>query len=133
MTSAMILVMISAVELSNGIPPGILYSVCKVESDLNPTAMHHFDGDGTHSIGLCQIKVKTAALFKKDITEKDLLNPTVNAKMAGKYLKYNYDRYGSWSKAVIAYNKGHATTFYNDYLNKTIVELIKYEEMKKVK
>lgn len=127
MMHSTILAIIAAVEVANGIPQGILYSVCKVESNLNPVALVEYDGDGTHSVGLCQMKVKTAQLFDKRITQKDLLNPRVNAKLAGKYLKANYIRYGSWSKAVIAYNKGHADTYQNSYLTKVIYEWTQYD------
>jgi soluble lytic murein transglycosylase-like protein len=42
-----------------------------------------------------------------DVSSADLLNPTVNALAAGRYLKMQLDRYdGDWCKSVAAYNSG---------------------------
>lgn len=34
------------------------------------------------------------------------MNPQTNAKYAAIYLKYQYDRYQNWCKAIAAYNAG---------------------------
>lgn len=67
------------------------------------------DDGGSPSIGLCQVKLKTSKWLGYKGTEKQLLNPTVNAYYAAKYLKYQLKRYnGNTEKALIAYNRGNA-------------------------
>lgn len=91
-----------------GLPHGLLESICYVESGHNPKAIHRNDG-GADSIGLCQIKFKTAKWLGFRGKEIDLYKPSVNAYYAAKYLKYQINRYnGNTKKAVIAYNRGNA-------------------------
>ena len=91
-----------------GLPPHLLSSICYVESHYKVTAVHHDDGDGD-SLGVCQIKLKTARWLGYKGTKKNLMNPTINAYFAGKYLKHQIKRYkGDIKKAVISYNLGHA-------------------------
>lgn len=94
-------------SLALGLPPGLLSSLCYVESKHNPAAIHHDDG-GSNSIGICQIKLSTAKDLGFDGTEKDLLNPSDNILIAGLYLKHQINRYNSIQRGVIAYNKGNA-------------------------
>lgn len=89
------------------LPPGLLNALCTVESNLRPTAIHKHDGD-SDSHGLCQIKEATAKQFRPYVTAKDLMNPKINAIVAAMYLHYQYERYGSWEAAVVAYNRGNA-------------------------
>ena len=88
----------------------ILVAVCSHESGLNNIVTPH-DG-GSPSIGICQVKHDTAIMLGFTGKEKDLLNPTVNAKYAALYLKFQYNRYQNWCKAVAAYNAGR----YNESL-----------------
>ncbi len=81
--------------------------MCYVESSHRIAVIHHNDGDG-HSLGICQIKLKTAKWLGFKGTEKELMNPKVNIYYAGKYLKHQIRRYKSIEKGVIAYNFGHA-------------------------
>lgn len=98
-----------SVSLQYNIPPGLLSSVCYVESKHNIHAIHRDDGKGGHSLGVCQIKLSTARHMGFKGTEKQLMNPKINIKYAGKYLKHQIKRYhGNINKAVIAYNLGHA-------------------------
>lgn len=82
----------------------ILVAVCSHESGLNNTMTPH-DG-GSPSIGLCQIKHDTATMLGYKGEPKGLMDPETNAKYAAIYLKYQYDRYGDWCKAIAAYNAG---------------------------
>lgn len=103
-----LITLLTTVSAQFGLPHGLLDSVCFVESGRNPAAIHYHDGDGD-SIGLCQIKLKTARWMGYRGTEKKLFTPEVNAKYAAKYLQYQIIRYrGSTTKAVIAYNRGNA-------------------------
>lgn len=88
------------------LPPGLLSSLCYVESRHIVQAIHHDDG-GTDSIGICQIKYSTAKWLGFTGTEQDLLDPRINIFYSGKYLAWNIKRYHTATKAVIAYNQGH--------------------------
>ncbi len=90
------------------LPPNLLSSLCYVESRHNISVVHEHDG-GDSSIGICQIKLKTAKYLGFKGTEKQLLDPKTNIYYAAKYLAYQRTRYhGDIKKAIIAYNKGHA-------------------------
>lgn len=87
--------------------PALLYAICSTEnSKLRPSKINYDDG-GANSVGLCQIKVGTAAMFNKGVTEKALLDPYVNAYFAGQYLAKQIKRYPkSKHCAIAAYNAG---------------------------
>jgi len=90
------------------LPVGLLSSICFIETNHNPHAMHYNDGS-SNSVGICQIKLIAARQVGYKGTELDLLDPNTNILYAGKYLKYQLRRYnGNVTKAVVAYNKGHA-------------------------
>lgn len=90
------------------LPPGLLSSLCYVESRHDLNAYHSDDGRG-NSVGICQIKIDTAKDLGFKGTEKELMKPENNIYYAGAYLQHQRTRYnGSITKAVIAYNIGHA-------------------------
>lgn len=90
------------------LPPKLLDSVCYIESHYNTMAIHHDDG-GEDSLGLCQVKYSTAKWLGFKGTEKQLMNPILNAKYAAKYLAYQLKRYDyNTEKAIISYNRGNA-------------------------
>lgn len=89
------------------LPPGLLSSLCYVESTHNIEAIHHDDGHAD-SLGVCQIKYATAKTLGFKGQPIDLMNPKTNIYYAGKYLRHQLVRYGSIEKAVIAYNIGSA-------------------------
>jgi soluble lytic murein transglycosylase-like protein len=90
------------------LPPGMLESLCFIESGHKVTAIHKDDG-GEDSIGICQVKLSTAKFLGFKGTKKQLLNPQVNMHYAAAYLAYQRARYkGSITKAIIAYNIGNA-------------------------
>jgi soluble lytic murein transglycosylase-like protein len=89
------------------LPPGLLYSLCYVESKHNVHAVHHDDG-ATDSLGACQIKLNTARWLGFKGTQQELMEPFTNVRYAAKYLAYQIHRYRDIRKAVIAYNLGHA-------------------------
>src|ERR1700677_2180751 len=91
-----------------GLPPDLLSSVCFVETRHHAEAIHRDDGQG-NSIGICQIKLKSAQTVGYKGSEEDLLKPEVNIYYAAAILKHQIDRYnGDVKKGVIAYNIGHA-------------------------
>lgn len=90
------------------LPPNLLSSMCYIESKHNTQAFHKNDGDG-NSIGVCQIKLKTAKYLGFKGTEKQLMNPETNIHYAAKYLAKHLNKYHNTTKAIIAYNVGHAS------------------------
>lgn len=93
-----------SIEAALNIPFGLLSALCMVESNHQNVMVPH-DG-GSPSYGICQMKLATAKFFRRDATAKDLMKPAVNAKLAGLYLRKQFERYGNWCHAVAAYNAG---------------------------
>ena len=90
------------------LPPGLLDSVCYVESKHSPSAIHPHDGAGA-SLGICQIHLSVARSLGFTGNEQDLMDPERNIHYAGQYLQVQYARYHSWPRAVCAYNRGKST------------------------
>lgn len=82
----------------------ILVAVCSHETGLNNVTAQH-DG-GSPSIGVCQVKFDTAVMLGYEGDPKGLEDPETNATYAALYLKYQYNRYHDWCRAIAAYNAG---------------------------
>lgn len=91
-----------------GLPPGLLSSLCYVESGHNISAIHHDDGSRRDSLGVCQIQLRTARTVGFKGTTKELMDPKVNIIVAAAILKTQINRYNSVKRGVIAYNIGNA-------------------------
>lgn len=100
-----LLALFTTATLEFNLPPRLLESICFVESSYRPNMIHEDDGNGS-SVGVCQVQLRTAAYLGYRGTERGLLGPGTNVFYAAKYLRYQYDRYGDWQKAVGAYNAG---------------------------
>lgn len=88
------------------LPVGLQSSICWVESNHNPKALHKDDGGG-NSVGVCQIKLSTARSLGFKGNETQLQDPKVNIYYSARYLRRQLDRYrGDSHKAVAAYNAG---------------------------
>lgn len=88
-----------------GISGYLLLAICTHETGLQNKIVHH-DG-GSPSYGVCQVKKGTAEMMGYNVSEKDLMNPEVNAEIAGAYLKYQINRYqGNICKGTASYNSG---------------------------
>jgi soluble lytic murein transglycosylase-like protein len=110
MTNATILSILALAEVSHGIPNGLLQAICTVESNLKPNAIAHYDGvSGRHSRGICQVQHDTAKMFEPNVKKEELFDPTVNARIAAKYLNWQFERYHNWDRAIIAYNRGSSS------------------------
>ena len=85
-----------------GLPKDLIY-VALVESGFSPTARSH-----ANAVGMWQIVSKTGNRFgleqNKWVDERR--HPMKAAQAAANYLSLLYDRFGSWSLALAAYNAG---------------------------
>lgn len=99
--SAIILAAAKAAKVSGA----LLLAICTQESNLTNAMVLH-DG-GSPSYGVCQLKYETAKMVGFKGPKGDLMNVTVNATFAAKYLKYQQVRYGdNWHMIAAAYNAG---------------------------
>ena len=86
----------------NGLPKDLIY-VALIESGFCPTARSH-----AKAVGMWQIVSNTAKRFGLAHNEwvDERRNPMKAAQAAADYLSLLYDRFGSWSLALAAYNAG---------------------------
>ena len=96
-----------------GVNPSLLLAICMHETGLKN--VNNYNDGGSHSHGVCQVKVGTAKhmgkVFKikklQEASGEDLGDTTTNALAAAFYLKYQLKRYdGDIAKSVAAYNAG---------------------------
>jgi soluble lytic murein transglycosylase-like protein len=108
MHSTVLAFIFAAVGTEVGLDPALLSAVCKIESSHRTHVINQNDGKGGHSYGVCQIKENTARFvgFTGPVAQL-WYDPVTNILYAGRYLKYQLDRYdGNVKKAVGAYNTG---------------------------
>lgn len=94
-----------------GVSPDLMLSVCWQETHHRNMVNRH--DKGSPSFGVCQVKKAAAKTVIPTITEKELMNPLVNAYVAAKYIKQHQLKYKSEKIAISRYNGG--------YKNKKIV------------
>lgn len=122
MNSLLVLHLIFATHsAAHKLPEGLLESLCYVESTHNVNAIHYNDGD-SNSIGVCQVKLKTAKWLGFKGSEKDLMKPENNVKYAAKYLAYQIKRYNSISKGIVAYNQGNAINLESSKYSQKVIK-----------
>lgn len=117
MTTVGLLLLFSSVSNQYALPEGLLSAICYTESRHKPKAVNLKDGllrNGERSydpsVGMCQIKEATARQYEPFVTHKELMDPKVNVRIAGKILRRNLERYrGDVPCAVAAYNAGSCT------------------------
>ncbi len=106
------------------INPYLLYTIAKVESNLNPNAIH-YNKNGSYDIGLMQINSNWLPVLKRfGITEKDLYNPCQNVFVGAWVLAQCINKFGNTWKAIDCYNKGskaknsskYVWKIYNEYM-----------------
>ena len=86
-----------AATVKYGLPPGLLSRMALRESGYNPQAKG-VDGE----IGIMQIIPK----FHPDLGATGAADPAQAIPYAGRFLRYLFDRFHSWTLAVAAYNAG---------------------------
>lgn len=88
----------SQIAAQQALPPELVHSVIKAESNYNPNAV-----SSKGALGLMQLIPSTARRFGV----ADPTNPVENLRGGAKYLKYLLDLYhGDYSLALAAYNAG---------------------------
>jgi len=69
------------------VPPAFMLALAVTESSLRPTAI----GDDGLSIGLFQMQARTAGQFRPGVSREDLLDPTINARVAMDFARWLHD------------------------------------------
>ncbi len=87
----------SAAEYQYALPSRLLARVAAQESNFDPGAYNAQSG----ASGMMQIVPK----WHPDVNVTDL-DPRDDILYAAKYLRENFDRFGSWAKSLAAYNWG---------------------------
>jgi soluble lytic murein transglycosylase-like protein len=91
---------VERIAAEHSLPPQLIHSVIKVESNYNPHAVSN-----KGALGLMQLIPSTARRFGVN----DAFNPVENIQGGAKYLRYLLDLFdGSYPKALAAYNAGEA-------------------------
>lgn len=130
------------------VPKELVFAVIKVESNFEENAV-----SSAGAIGLMQMLPTTyewlSTILTEEYTQANLYDPEINIKYGTYYLKYLYTRFGSWERALVAYNWGEGNfskfleaTEYTDgnydlipvgetrhYVKKVIHHWQKYEEI----
>lgn len=87
------------------VPAELIFAVIKVESDFTPDAK-----SSQGAIGLMQVLPTTYEYVAELLGERAftplLYDPETNIKYGTYYLQYLYSRFGSWERALAAYNWG---------------------------
>lgn len=88
--------MARAAAQKHRIPEGLFAKLVKTESAWRPRAVSH-----AGAIGLAQLMPATARILGVDPW-----NPKQNLEGGARYLRQQYDRFGTWRLALAAYNAG---------------------------
>jgi soluble lytic murein transglycosylase-like protein len=91
---------VARIAAEHSLPPQLIHSVIKVESNYNPYAVSN-----KGALGMMQLIPETARRFGV----KNVFNPVENIQGGAKYLRYLLDLFdGSYPLALAAYNAGEA-------------------------
>lgn len=89
--------LIRRVAAETGLPEAMLYAVVKNESGFNPRAL-----SPKGAMGLMQLMPETA----RALGVSDPFDPEQNLRGGARYLAQQFERFGSWERALAAYNAG---------------------------
>lgn len=88
-----------------GVPPALLVGLVHVEDPTLSTTAEHVNQNGSIDRGLTQIN---SAAFPQ-VSDAQAFNPHFALSFSASLLARYKAQYGSWSKALEAYNAGHPT------------------------
>lgn len=93
------------------VPAELVFAIIKVESNFDRNAKSH-----AGAMGLMQMMPKTYEWLAKDHFGEVALvgmlhDPSTSIRYGTYYLRYLHSRFGSWEKAIIAYNWGETNFF----------------------
>lgn len=95
----------------HGVDPWLLYSIAKVESQFNPSAVNRANRNGTVDTGLMQINsIHWPRLRQYGIEPTALTNACASTYIGAWVLADAQRRYGKTWKAIAAYNVGSLNT-----------------------
>lgn len=88
------------------VPSNLVFAVIKAESNFDSDAISHVG-----AMGLMQIMPSTCEWLSQyhlneSASSLSLYDPETNIKYGTYYLQYLFSKFGSWEKAIIAYNWG---------------------------
>lgn len=96
------------------VPEELIFAVIKVESNFDKDVVSSADARGLMQMLPSTYKWLTSKLGDA-YYEEDLFDPETNIKYGTYYLQYLYSRFGTWEKAIIAYNWGEGN--FEEFLN----------------
>jgi len=102
-----------------GLDPDIIRAIIQVESKGDPNAI----GDGGKAIGLMQIQPKWHQMRMQRLGVTDLTDPESNVRVGCDYLAELLERYGSYERALTAYNTGNPDAVENHYYEHIMKEV----------
>jgi soluble lytic murein transglycosylase-like protein len=116
---------ISKISCQHNVDPRLVVAIISTESGFRRYAKR-VERDGNVSIGLMQIKVRTARWLGFRGSPEKLYAPWINVYYGVRYLSMNLKRYGDVWDAVSAYNAGHSLWSDGsvDYWNKRYVSSV---------
>ena len=91
-----------------GVPLAMVLAVIRTESDFLPDAV-----STAGAMGLMQLMPETFAFLRdeklgEDLPDSAIFDPEINIRYGTYYLSYLYERFGSWSPTLAAYNAGES-------------------------
>ena len=92
-----------------GVPVEILESIIRAESDFTSAAQSAVREDGHRDIGICQFNTKYLGWYSERYNGGvpfDPMDPEEAIRIAALHIRYLYERYGSWTDCILAYNAG---------------------------
>ena len=89
----------------HSVPEQLVFAIIKVESNFDPSVV-----SSAGAMGLMQMLPSTyewlTTKLGDNYSKDDLYDPETNIRYGTYYLQYLYSRFGTWEKAIIAYNWG---------------------------
>ena len=101
---------LKAAAKEHGVPYALALAVIERE-----TQFRNIMGDHGASYGYMQVQKRWNRDRMKKLGVSDLMDPNSNFRVGCNILAEHYKRYGSWEKAVVAYNTGHWPGYVTEY------------------